>query len=229
MDTRTRNRVKEEIVRRAGEKPAFRTELLRDPRQAIVDEFGIDPPDNLAVHVLEDTADDFYIVLPAPPPNRDSVVTLREVTRDNVRAICALEVREDQRGFVAPNSFSLAEGSVTPTAWYRAIYADETPVGFVMLNEEPEKPRYYLWRYMIGGEYQKLGFGRRALEQVIEHVRTHPGATELLLSFVPGEGSPRDFYARLGFEETGAQHFTELEMRLDLRPADVSTNPGSMM
>ena len=48
-----------------------------------------------------------------------------------------------------------------------------------------------------------LGFGRRALESFIDHVRTRPNATELFTSYVPGEGSPGPFYIRLGFEETG--------------------------
>jgi diamine N-acetyltransferase len=143
-------------------------------------------------------------------------VTLREVTRENVRAVCALEVTPEQKNFVAPNAVSIAEAHFSPTAWFRAIYADDTPVGFVMLSDEPEKSRYYVWRYMVAAEYQGHGFGRRALELVIEYVRTRPNATELLLSYVPGEGSPRDFYARLGFQDTGEQHGSENVMKLVL-------------
>lgn len=36
-------------------------------------------------------------------------VTLREITRDTVRRICALEVAPEQRHFVAPNAVSIAE------------------------------------------------------------------------------------------------------------------------
>ena len=140
---------------------------------------------------------------PETEVTRDAVVSLREVTADTVRAIIRLKVKPTQTHFVAENATSIAQAYFEPKAWFRAIYADETPVGFVMLFDDPEKPEYFLWRYMIDGRYQGLGFGRRALELFIDHVRTRPNATELFTSYVPGEGSPGPFYIRLGFEETG--------------------------
>ena len=104
-------------------------------------------------------------------PGSDALVTLREVTADTFWPIAQLKVRPDQEQFVAPNAFSIAEAYFEPKAWFRAIYADETPVGFVMLLDDTEKPEYYLWRYMIDERYQKLGFGRQALLLVIDYVR----------------------------------------------------------
>jgi diamine N-acetyltransferase len=152
----------------------------------------------------------------APSPGPDATVTLREVTAETVRTICRLTVHPHQTGFVTPNAISIAEAHFSPLAWFRAIYADDTPVGFVMLEDNPERQEYFLWRYMIAGEHQGKGFGRRALELVIDHVRTRPGATALDTSYVPGEGSPRDFYARLGFVETGEMEEDERVMRLAL-------------
>lgn len=146
----------------------------------------------------------------------DSVVTLREVTADTVRQIVSLKVTLDQERFVAPNAVSIAEAYFEPKAWFRAIYADETPVGFVMLYEDPDEPIYYLWRYMIDARYQGLGFGRQALELVINHVRTRPNASALFLSYVPDEHGPEKFYSKLGFVNTGKMHGDEMEMRLDL-------------
>ena len=83
------------------------------------------------------------------------------------------------------------------------IYAGEIPVGFVMLHDEPAERKYYLWRFMVDQRYQGLGYGARALNQIIEYVRTRPGAHELLTSVVPGEGSPGPFYEKLGFTYTG--------------------------
>ena len=75
---------------------------------------------------------------------------------------------------------SIAEAHFEPKAWFRAIYAGEDPVGFVMLYDDPEKPEYYLWRLMIAGEHQRKGYGREALRLLVEHVRARPGARELL-------------------------------------------------
>jgi diamine N-acetyltransferase len=137
----------------------------------------------------------------APP--HGSSVTLRPITAETVGAVCALAVLPHQTHMVAPNAVSLAQALFEPTAWYRAIYADETLVGFVMVDDNAATQEYSLCRLMIAGAYQGYGFGRRALDLVVEHVRTRPGATELLTSYVPGTGSPSDFYAKFGFEETG--------------------------
>lgn len=149
-------------------------------------------------------------------PGRNAKVTLREITGETVRTICRLKVSDHQKGFVAENAVSIAEAYFQPKAWFRAIYADETPVGFVMLYDSPEEAEYYLWRYMIDGRFQGCDYGRQALEQVIDYVRTRPGADALLTSCVPGEGSPMGFYRKLGFEETGVVHGEEKEMKLAL-------------
>ncbi|KAA3663772.1 MAG: GNAT family N-acetyltransferase [Chloroflexi bacterium] len=87
-------------------------------------------------------------------PGPDAVVTLREITKETVRSIIDLKVAPAQDNFVAPNAVSIAQAHFDDKAWFRAIYADETPVGFVMLFDDAEKPFYYLWRYMIDAKYQ---------------------------------------------------------------------------
>jgi diamine N-acetyltransferase len=146
----------------------------------------------------------------------NGLVTLRAIDADTVRAICALSVRDDQQGFVAPNAVSIAQAHFSEHAWFRAIHAGEIPVGFVMLHDEPEKPEYFLWRFMIDARYQGMGFGRRALDLLIAQVRTRPHASELLTSVVQAEGGPQAFYERLGFQLTGQYEDGEAIMRLRL-------------
>lgn len=143
-------------------------------------------------------------------------VTLRKVTKETVRKVIDLEVAESQSGFVAPNAISIAEAYFEPKAWFRAIYADDEPVGFLMLYDDPDTPRYYLWRMMVDAEHQGNGYGRRAMELLIEYVRGRPGAAEIVLSYVPGEGTPQPFYEKLGFVDTGEERHGEMLMRLEL-------------
>jgi diamine N-acetyltransferase len=75
-----------------------------------------------------------------PSITHNSEVSLREVTAGTVRAICRLDVSEEQKHFVAPNAVSIAQAYFEPKAWFRAIYADDTPVGFLMLYDDPDKP-----------------------------------------------------------------------------------------
>ena len=145
----------------------------------------------------------------------DSTTTLREVTDENLFPVLKLNVAETQKRFVAPNDVSIAQAYFArERAWFRAIYADETPVGFLMLSDEPQKPEYFLWRLMVDAKYQGMGFGFKAMKLLIAHVKTRPGAAELLTSYVPGEGCPEPFYRKVGFEETGEVDEGERVMRL---------------
>jgi diamine N-acetyltransferase len=149
-------------------------------------------------------------------PEQDAPVSLREITKDTVRALCALKVAPEQEQFVASNAFSIAQAHFDEYAWFRAIYAGDIPVGFVMLSDNPDAPEYFLWRLMIADGYQHRGYGRRAVQCLIEYVRTRPNASELLVSYHPGEGSPREFYRSLGFEDTGRMDDGEVVLCLSL-------------
>ena len=153
----------------------------------------------------------------------EAQVTLREVTADNVNAILKLTVKEHQKPLIASNAESIAQAHFRPEAWFRAIYADDTPVGFVMLYDAylgappPQPTPYEVWRFMIDAQYQGRGFGRRALELVIAHVRTRPHATELWLGHRPVPGNAGGFYQKLGFTYTGkVEEGGDVEMRLVL-------------
>jgi diamine N-acetyltransferase len=147
---------------------------------------------------------------------RPAAITLREVTIDTLREVCDLSVAPAQTAFVTSNAFSIAQAYFIPEAWFRAIYADDVPVGFVMLHDDPAEQAYHLWRFMIDARFQKQGYGRSALELVLAYVRTRPGATFLTTSCVSGEGGPRSFYEKLGFVATGAEKHGEQVMHLTL-------------
>ena len=146
----------------------------------------------------------------------EATVSLREVTRETVGSILNLRVTKEQEQFVASNAVSIAQAHFSAEAWFRAIYADETPVGFLMLSDQPDEGEYFLWRFMADAQHQGKGYGRRALELLIDHVRTRPNAKELFLSHIPGIGSPEGFYHKLGFEHTGQADGKELVMKLML-------------
>lgn len=153
-------------------------------------------------------------------------VTLREITSDNEARIRKLAVAPGQDLFVDSVSESLLEAGENPEAkpWFRAIFADEQPVGFVMLSfdvppGQPDYPwRYFLWRLLIDARHQRRGYGHAAMALVIDVVRGSPGGTDLFTSVHPGEGGPAPFYRSLGFEPTGELFDGEEVYRLSLRP-----------
>ena len=147
---------------------------------------------------------------------KSDTVTLREVTGDNLNEVLRLSVTEAQNAYVAPNAVSIAQAHYSDNAWYRAIYAGETPVGFVMVSVDTQKPEYMLWRYMIDHRHQGRGYGRQALRLVMDHIRTLPGADTFYLSCVPGDGGPEGFYRGMGFVPTGDWDDDEMIMVLAL-------------
>jgi diamine N-acetyltransferase len=143
-------------------------------------------------------------------------VHLREVTRESLRAVCALDAGDDGRQ-VAPNAISIAQAYFQREAWFRAIHAGEQLVGFVMLYDPtlvdaPEEPDFFLWRLMIDQAQQGKGYGHAAVEALVAHVRNRPAATRLLVSHVKGAPRLPAFYASLGFAYTGAEEDGELVM-----------------
>lgn len=163
---------------------------------------------------------DSWRLRPRRPPRR---VDLVEVDVANYEEVARLESHESQKVFVAPmlRSFSDAlfpeviDGApVVP--WMRAIEADGTLVGFVMLAVATEHhPEPYLWRLLIDRLHQRRGVGRRTIELVVGECRQR-GDTVLLTSWEEGPGSPRPFYIGLGFKPTGRIAEGETEARLAL-------------
>ncbi|MFZ1490105.1 MAG: GNAT family N-acetyltransferase [Ilumatobacteraceae bacterium] len=146
-------------------------------------------------------------------------VELHPIDEDNVGAVFHLSVAPHQEGFVAANAWSLAQALAEhDIAWPRAIVADGTVVGFLMLEIDPDdedgRP-FWLWRLMIGAAHQGHGYGRAALGLAVEELRSR-GAEELYTSWVPGDAGPVGFYLGLGFVPNGEIDDGEVVARLVL-------------
>lgn len=149
-------------------------------------------------------------------PNNHPDIHFKRITAKTVREICRLSdtLPAQQRKMVARNGDSIAQAHFSENAWFRAIYADETPIGFLMLQDYEdgsECPGVYLWRLMIAYPYQGKGYGKEAMENLFEHL-TAQGVPELYTSCSLGEGSPEGFYRKLGFEPTGGMYGEEIEL-----------------
>lgn len=149
---------------------------------------------------------------------------LEKITPDNVDTAIALKVRPDQGHLVAPVVKSLAEAyAYGQAAWPRLILDGDRPVGFLMAFFDIDFAadgtgtdlRSGLWRLAIAAGEQGRGYGRFAVESVVEEVRRR-GGTRVTTSWHPGEDGPEHFYLGLGFrptgESSGGQTVGELEL-----------------
>ena len=130
------------------------------------------------------------------------MINLKEITSKNLKSIIDLNVKDDQKDYVASNSVSIAQGHYSNSAWFKGIFNDNRPVGFVMLDLIKEEHKCFLWRFMIDHKYQGKGFGKIALTQVIDFVRSLNLYTYIATSYVPAENGAGGFYKNFGFIES---------------------------
>ena len=130
------------------------------------------------------------------------MINLKEITSKNLKSIIDLNVKDDQKNYVASNSVSIAQGHYSNSAWFKGIFNDNRPVGFVMLDLIEEENKCFLWRFMIDRKYQGKGFGKIALTQVIDFVRSLNLYTYIATSYVPAENGAGGFYKNFGFIES---------------------------
>lgn len=130
-------------------------------------------------------------------------VSLRPVTPENFNEVIRMEVRDDQKHFVASNQYSLAEAHVFAGRTPLVIYADETPVGFLMYCYWEEDQQYWIFRLLVDEKHQGHGYGRAAMRLAIERMRALPGCTQIFISYEPENNAARTLYTSLGFVITG--------------------------
>jgi hypothetical protein len=71
----TQTTVQEQVMIRALKDPAFRLEMLNDPKKVLAREYGFSLPEHLTVRVLEEPPETVSIVL---PPQEEAVQELSD-------------------------------------------------------------------------------------------------------------------------------------------------------
>ncbi|MGN0742580.1 MAG: GNAT family N-acetyltransferase [Candidatus Fimadaptatus sp.] len=98
-----------------------------------------------------------------------------------------------------------------------AIYAGETPVGFMLLEEDMDDERLDLWRIMLPPEHEGKGYGTAAIELMISPARGSGRYRHIGLLCGAHNLRARHIYDKLGFMPTGEICHGDVEMRLPLR------------
>jgi len=163
----------------------------------------------------------------------DIMVSLRKITHQNLCAcIYDIQTTEEQKEFVDSNAVSLAEAYASITnggfATPYAVYDDDTMVGFVMYTfaEQPGGdlpppyvlPCYYIWRVLIDKNRQGKGYGKQAIEKIIEEIKTMPygKADCIYTSWNPNNSASKALFESFGFVETGDIDGGEVVVKLDI-------------
>ncbi|MEG0752372.1 MAG: GNAT family N-acetyltransferase [Angelakisella sp.] len=131
------------------------------------------------------------------------MITLRKITVENFDDIIGLRVREDQKELVADNALSIAQSKVQPECIPLAVYDEETPVGFLMYCVDRDDNEYWLYRLMVDEKYQSKGYGRAAMELLLDIVKADPTHSRMLLGVDPSGEASVALYRSLGFVSNG--------------------------
>jgi len=148
---------------------------------------------------------------------------VRAVEHADRSAIAALSIRQDQVGFVAPNSISLTEAAQEVGSHPFCVTVKSRIVGFLlavdMAELDPPSTLFgpddaYLWRFMISADWQGRGYGRQAMAWFHEWARRR-GKTRLVLTVREDNSAGRAFYASVGYRPTGQMRNGEVEYERD--------------
>ncbi|MCC5893423.1 GNAT family N-acetyltransferase [Exiguobacterium sp.] len=131
------------------------------------------------------------------------MVTLQPITEQNWYVCCQLTLSETQQTYMEPNAISLLQAMYEPTLEARAIYEDETMVGFLMYNTVPEElDARWVYRIMVDHAHQGKGIGRKATELMLEEMGRF-GPEPIVVGYHPDNTGAHRLYASLGFVDEG--------------------------
>ena len=143
----------------------------------------------------------------APLPTSEPRVLLRPITPARLEACLALTLPEHQRGWVAPNVFSLAQACTDPCLHPRGVYdlgewidapdREPTMKGFVMY--EVKDGAGFIMRVMIDQAFHRRGYGRGTIAEVIRSLRLIPEVRVIAVSHRSDNQPAAGLYASLGF------------------------------
>lgn len=145
-------------------------------------------------------------------------LTLREITKSNWLTAARLKLTEEQKKFIAPNWYSMLQALHSDGALYdRGIYLGDEMIGYALMGQDLDDKQHYIDRFMIALDYQGKGYGRAALQLVIDEMKArYNNPDAIFITFEPDNTIARSLYESMGFADTGQTVDGELLFRLTL-------------
>lgn len=131
------------------------------------------------------------------------MLQLKPITKENWYTAVQLKVAEEQKNFVATNAVSLAQLNFLENFYANGVYKDETMVGFTLFGLDDEDQEYWIYRLMIDEKFQGKGYGKEAVDLIIEAIRTmkEPQHRIIHISYEPENVIAQHVYRKAGFTE----------------------------
>ena len=131
------------------------------------------------------------------------MIRLEPISPENFEAVIALQAAPEQSKFVASNLYSIAQAKVYPECVALAAFDNDQAVGFAMYCVDRDDNEWWLYRLMVEETYQGRGYGRAALQKLLELVQADRSRHRMYLGVdLTGKASVR-LYQSLGFRFDG--------------------------
>lgn len=136
------------------------------------------------------------------------MISVREVDAQNVFDVCELTTNQNGIGttmeeYLCCNATSIAESKYYPEMHPKALYWNETLIGFVMYKQVNSEPRTAtICRFMIDYKFQHQGLGRKAFEGIVKYLKNE-GMSKVVLMIDEENAIAKKLYLSFGFEFTG--------------------------
>ncbi|HSR03050.1 MAG TPA: GNAT family N-acetyltransferase [Proteiniclasticum sp.] len=141
------------------------------------------------------------------------MITLKEITEDNWIECLSLKEEENARKFISSNLFSIAQAQFYPKAISKAIYNDDTMVGYTLYGEdEDEHDMFHIDRLMISLDFRNQGFASETLRLIIQEASEN-GYGKLAASVHPENEKMKNLMNNFGFEFNGEYDDDEMVFR----------------
>jgi diamine N-acetyltransferase len=143
------------------------------------------------------------------------MITLQNIDADNFWDIVSLDVSESQHEFILSNAVSIAQSKVQPECIPLAIYNDKIPVGFAMYCIDRDDGEYWIYRLMIDERYQSKGFGKAAMQLLLNEIQRDKLHNKIFLGVHTESIRAVKLYENLGFRFNNQVFGNEYIMLLD--------------
>ena len=148
----------------------------------------------------------------------------RPITGDDVVPLENITVRPDQNRFIAPNIVTIAQARFETGAYDFCLWDGDTRIGLIALidmaehddRSEIDAPdAVYIWRLLIGTEFQRKGYGTAAMAFAEDWARKR-GRRCVQIQAVKDNAAAIGMYQSLGYALTGKISGEEVQLEKPL-------------
>lgn len=153
-------------------------------------------------------------------------IHFRKVNMDNCKQIIEMQLFENQEEYVMPFVDSLAQS-------YSDLFEEEVTITYALCDREKavglveiryvkgegfpklkDKMVYELFRILVDKNYQKEGYGTKAVQLFLDYVKDKPlgDADDIVVSVVDGNNVALKLYEKFGFEIIGKDKYEHIAL-----------------